>query len=95
MSEAPGPQRGQQNGSQIEARRRSETKSSAANGSIRNTPMCRRTAVPLKKKRRSFFRLFKATRGAEWDYREEGGGEEEGRQSGLSVFFFQAQGFAI
>lgn len=69
MSEPPGPQQGQQNGSQIEARRRYETKSCAANGSIRNRRMCRRTAVPPQT---SLFRRFKAMRGTEWDYREGG-----------------------
>lgn len=54
--------------------------------------MCRRTAVPLKKKKACFFCRFKAARGAEWYYREEGGGEGEGRQSGLSVFFLPGTG---
>lgn len=96
MSEPPGPQQGQQNGSQIEAWRCYETKSFATNGSIRNRRMCRRTAVPPET---SFF--FVASKRPE---RQNGTTEKrttEGRRRADRVALValsplpQAQGFAI
>lgn len=75
------PSRVNKIGSQIEARRRYETTSLATNGSIRNGRMCRRTAVLPQT---SFFpRRFKASRGTEWDDREEGGGGGGAQTEGL------------
>lgn len=57
--------------------------------------MCRRTAVLLPKKKEKLFETLQSTERGRMGLQRGVGGGEEGRQSGLSVFFFQAQGFAI